>query len=63
MKDTEIFKIIGIPVQTLQMWKKSGNYREFLYALLKSLPKEYIESVRKRIEEEKKEKENFGKLF
>ena len=63
MKDTEIFKIIGIPVQTLQMWKKSGNYREFLYALLKSLPKEYIKSVRKRIETEKKEKDNFGKMF
>ena len=63
MKDTEIFKIIGIPVQTLQMWKKSGNYREFLYALLKSLPKEYIESVRKKVAEEKKEKESFGKMF
>jgi len=63
MKDTEIFRNIGIPIQTLQIWKRSGNYREFLYALLKSLPKEYIESIRKKVEIDKKEKESFGKMF
>lgn len=62
IKDTDIFRNIGIPIQTLQMWKRSGNYREFLYALLKSLPKEYIESVRKRIEVEKSDKDIFKNI-
>jgi len=56
MKDTEIFREIGIPTQTLQMWKKSDNYRKFLYSIIKSLPKEYVDSVRVQFELEESKK-------
>ena len=39
MKDIEIFKKWGIPLQTLQGWKKTkdGNWRKKIYEFLKSL--------------------------
>ena len=49
MKDTEISKIINIPITTLRDWKKTeeDNYRKIIYDLLKSFPQEELE---KRIE-------------
>jgi uncharacterized protein YjcR len=49
MKDTELNKILGISVQTLQDWKKRDpdNYRRLIYELLSSYSKEELE---KRVE-------------
>jgi formate dehydrogenase maturation protein FdhE len=60
MKDVEIFKNIGIPLQTLQLWKKSDNYRKLLYELVKELPKDYINQVKEKIENENKIDKNFS---
>jgi len=47
MKDTELSKLIGIPIPTLQNWKKSDNFRKLLYELLSTMDKEELE---KRVE-------------
>jgi formate dehydrogenase maturation protein FdhE len=54
MKDIEIFQNIGVPLQTLQLWKKSDNYRKLLYELLKNMPKDYIEEIKKRVDQDRK---------
>ena len=47
MKDTELHQIIGIPVQTLQDWKRSDSFRKLLYELLSTMDKE---DLQKRVE-------------
>ena len=40
IKDTEISKILNIPIQTISDWKKSSSKRKCLYDFLKSFNKE-----------------------
>jgi len=40
IKDTEISKILNIPVQTISDWKKPSSKRKYLYDFLKSFNKE-----------------------
>ena len=61
MQDKELNNIIGIPLRTLNDWKKSQNYRKIMYEVLKGLPQDYIESVKKKLEEEDKLKDSFKK--
>jgi len=59
MKDIEIHQTIGVPLQTLQNWKSSHNYRKLLYELVKGMPKEYIKEVKNKIESENRIGESF----
>lgn len=43
MQDKEINQILGIPITTMQNWKKSGDYKLVLYELLKSMDKEELQ--------------------
>jgi len=61
LQDKELNKIIGIPLRTLNDWKKSENYRRVLYEVLKGLPSKYLESVKKKLEEEDKLKNSLKK--
>lgn len=47
MKDTEISKILNIPLTTIRDWKKANNYRTLIYELIKNMDKEELE---KRVE-------------
>ncbi len=47
MKDTELNQIIGIPIGTIQEWKKSESFRKLLYELLSTMSKEELQ---KRVE-------------
>ena len=59
MTNSEINKKIGVPNSTLTGWKNSkDNYKIFLYEVLKAIPSEFIEGVKKKLEEEKKLKES-----
>jgi hypothetical protein len=42
MKDTELSRIMGIPLQTIKEWKTTNNYRKDLYEFLKTLPEEFL---------------------
>ena len=42
MKDTELSRITGIPLQTIKEWKTTDNYRKDLYEFLKTLPEEFL---------------------
>jgi formate dehydrogenase maturation protein FdhE len=59
MKDIEIFKSLGIPLQTLQNWKNSNSYRQVLYEVIRELPKDYVEQIKANIESKKRVSENF----
>jgi len=50
MKDIEINKVFGIPINTLQEWKKNpdDNYRKKLYLFLKSFEKNEAEKLLKK---------------
>jgi len=50
MKDVEINKVFGIPINTLQEWKKNpdDNYRKKLYLFLKSFEKNEAEKLLKK---------------
>lgn len=43
MKDTELSKLLNIPISTLMDWKKVGRKRKSLYDFLKSFSKEDME--------------------
>lgn len=43
MKDTELNAILGIPIPTIQLWKKSDSFRRLLYELLSTMTKEELE--------------------
>lgn len=45
MKDTELSKLINIPITTIRDWKKTDNdnYRKLIYELLKGYNKEELE--------------------
>ena len=59
MTNSEINKKMGIPYSTLTGWKNSeNNYKKVLYEVLKVLPVEFVEGVKKRLEEEDKLKES-----
>ena len=47
IKDTEISRMLNIPVQTISDWKKKDSNRKMLYDFLKSFTKEELE---KRVE-------------
>lgn len=47
IKDTEISKMLNIPVQTISDWKKPTSQRKDLYDFLKSFDKE---DMKKRVE-------------
>ena len=42
MKDTELSRIIGIPISTIQEWKRSDSFRKLLYELLSTMDKEEL---------------------
>jgi hypothetical protein len=54
MKDTELSRIMGIPLQTVKEWKTTDNYRKDLYEFLKTLPEEFL---RERLDMVKKMRE------
>jgi len=55
MTNSEMNKKIGIPNSTLTGWKNSkDNYKELLYEVLKALPSDFVEGVKKKLEEEEK---------
>ena len=59
MKNTEISQIFNIDKSTLYHWSKDNKKgRKILLEVLKSLPIEYIEKIKNRIEEEDKLKES-----
>jgi hypothetical protein len=62
MKDIEIHQAIGIPLQTLQNWKSSNNYRKLLYELVKGMPKEYIKEVKNKMESDERIGESFSNI-
>lgn len=43
MKDTELSKILDLPISTLSEWKKDTSKRKLLYDFLKSFEPEDIE--------------------
>ena len=46
ISDRELSRSVGIPVQTLQDWKKrNGNWRKTLYDILKTMNKEEIKKL------------------
>ena len=42
LEDTDLYKILDIPISTIQDWKKSHSYREKIYDILISMTKEEI---------------------
>jgi len=44
MKDTELNKIIGIPIGTIQEWKRSESFRRLLYELLSTMDKDELQN-------------------
>ncbi len=63
MKDIQISKLFNLNINTVYNWRKGNDKgRKLLYAIIKDLPSEYIESVKKKLEEEEKLKNiNEGK--
>lgn len=62
MKDIEISKLFNLNINTVYNWRKGKDKgRKLLYEIIKNLPNEYIESVKKKIEEEEKLKESLKK--
>ncbi len=63
MIDKNIKAFFELGHTTLYEWKKEkkGDGRKLLYEVLKSLPIEYIEKIKNRIEEEEKLKESLKK--
>ncbi len=50
ISDRALSRVVGIPVQTLQDWKKKDdNWRKVLYKLLKNMSEE---EIRERLEKE-----------
>lgn len=55
MTDSELYKLIGIDRGTLYRWrdeKDKSDPKHIIYRILKRLPKEFIESTLRDIEEE-----------
>ena len=62
MKDSELSKLFELNRTTLYNWKTAKiKGRRFLYEVVKNLPDEYIESVKKKLEEEEKLKDSLKK--
>ena len=62
MRDIEISKLFNLNINTVYNWKKgSDKGRKLLYEIVKNLPSEYIEGVKKKLEEEEKLKESLRK--
>ena len=62
MTNSEINKKLGVPNSTLTGWKNAkDNYKKVLYEVLKALPVEFVEGVKKKLEEEEKLKESLKK--
>ncbi len=52
ISDRALSRVVGIPVQTLQDWKKrDGNWRKVIYKLLKNMSED---EIRERLEKETK---------
>jgi hypothetical protein len=59
MKNNEISQIFNVDKSTLYYWSKDNKKgRKILYEVLKSLPIEFVEKIKNRIEEEEKLKES-----
>lgn len=55
MTDSELYKLIGIDRGTLYRWRDESDKSDpkyIIYRILKRLPKEFIESTLRDIEEE-----------
>jgi len=48
----------GVTRKTLDNWENSKEKRKILYEVLKSLPIEYVEKIKKRVQEEEELKES-----
>ena len=55
MKDIELAKLFELNRNTITNWKTAKiKGRRLLYEIIKGLPKDYIDSVKKKLEEEEK---------
>ena len=54
MKIQEIIKEFDLSEGTVHNWKKSKKGRKILYEVLKAIPNEFVEGVKKKLEEEEK---------
>lgn len=62
MRDIEISKLFNLNINTVYNWKKgSDKGRKLLYEIVKNLPNDYIEGVKKKLEEEEKLKQSLKK--
>jgi hypothetical protein len=62
MKNIEISQIFNIDKSTLYYWSKDNKKgRKILYEVLKALPIEFVEGVKKKLEDEEKLKESLKK--
>ncbi len=52
ISDYDINRIVGVPINTMQDWKKRDDYRKTLYLLLKDFDKE---ELRVKIDEQKEQ--------
>jgi len=61
--DKNIKEFFDLGHTTLYEWKKNkkGDGRKLLYEVLKSLPNDYIEGIKKKLEEEEKLKQSLKK--
>ena len=42
ISDVKIHKIVGIPITTIQDWKKRDDYRKKLYEMIKDMSEEEL---------------------
>jgi len=62
LRDIEISKLFNLNINTVYNWKKgSDKGRKLLYEIVKNLPNDYIEGVKKKLEEEEKLKQSLKK--
>ncbi len=62
MLKSELHKYFDIDLSTLHRWdKKEKSGRKLLYEVLKAIPNGFVESVKKKIEEEEKLKDSLKK--
>ena len=59
MLKSELHKYFDIDLSTLHRWdKKDKKGRKLLYEVLKALPIDFVDGIKKKIEEEEKLKES-----
>ncbi len=62
MLKSELHKYFDIDLSTLHRWdKKEKKGRKLLYEVLQALPLEFVEGIKKKIEDEEKLKESLKK--